>query len=106
MKNMVNTGAVQRFSTAPKLASVWRRINRIFIGSAVFGSSHQCEGASIPDGATQVLGVRLFDRLPGHIYSGLTAEQKTAIATAASESPWRQQPIDIRCTPRPAFGAY
>jgi len=60
----------------------------------------------MPDGATQVLGVRLFDRLPGHIYSGLTAEQKTAIATAASESPWRQQPIDIRCTLRLPFGPY
>ena len=60
----------------------------------------------MPDGATQVLGVRLFDRLPGHIYSGLTAEQKTEIAKAASESPWRQQPIDIRFTLRMPFGPY
>jgi hypothetical protein len=60
----------------------------------------------MPDGATQVLGVRLFDRLPGHIYSGLTAEQKTEIAKAASESPWRQQPIDLRLTVRLPFGPY
>ena len=60
----------------------------------------------MPDGATHVLGVRLFDRLPGYIYSGLTAEQKTEIAKAASESPWRQQPIDIRLTLRMPFGPY
>ena len=60
----------------------------------------------MPDGATQVIGFRLFDRLPGHIYSGLTAEQKNAIAKAASEAPWRQQPIDVRLTVRLPFGPY
>ena len=60
----------------------------------------------MPDGATQVLGVRLFDRLPGHVYAGLTAEQKSAIAEAAGETPWRRHPIDIRVTLRAPYGPF
>lgn len=60
----------------------------------------------MPDGATQVLGIRLFDRLPGHVYSGLTAEQKSAIAEAASEKPWRRHPVDVRFTLRSPFGRF
>ncbi len=60
----------------------------------------------MPDGATQVLGMRLFDRLPSHIYSGLTAEQKTAIAQAVGEKPWQQHPVDIRGTLRLPLGPF
>jgi len=60
----------------------------------------------MPDGATQVLGMRLFDRIPGHIYTGLTAEQKSALAEAAGEAPWRRHPIDIRLTVRLPFGPF
>lgn len=60
----------------------------------------------MPDGATQLLGGRLFDRLPSHIFTGLTAEQKSAIAEAASEKPWQRHPVDVRCTVRSPFGRF
>jgi hypothetical protein len=60
----------------------------------------------MPDGASQVLGVRLFDRLPSHIFTGLTAEQKSAIAEAAGGTPWRRHSVDIRYTIRSPFGRY
>ena len=60
----------------------------------------------MPEGATQVLGMRLFDRIPSHIFTGLTAEQKGAIAEAAGEAPWRRHPVDIRLTLRLPRGPF
>jgi hypothetical protein len=48
----------------------------------------------------------LLSRLPADVRSQLTPEQRTMIAIAAADRPWRTHPVDIRFTLPTPFGAF